>query len=285
MRALLAAESHAPRVRATLMRCSIALASSFLLTSNALAADPDSSTSVCIVSGVAEDDVLNLRAAPGASNDIVGELPPGTSPVVWLGPATRVGRTDWLEVRYEQLTGWASARFLVCGLTPEKAEAQVGARAREVVGALAHRDMTTFARYVHPKLGVRFSPYANVEPMQDVLLRADQIPTAFADDRERLWGHFDGTGDAIEMTFAEYFDAFVYNRDYADVPDIAYNRRIGIGNTIDNTLEVYGKGVVVEYFSPGNDPEGMSWSSLRIVFMQHDGVSFVVGLIHDQWTI
>ncbi len=201
------------------------------------------------------------------------------------------------EHRYCMLTGWVSLRSIVCCHTPSEAEAEaeaeteaetearIASRAREVIVALANHDMQKFAEYVHPELGVRFSPCAYVQLDQDIVIQAEQIRTATADKKRRLWGYADGTGDAIEMTFSEYFDVYVYNRGYVDVEDIGYNTRIGIGNTIDNSLEVYSAGYVVEYYSQATDPEGMSWSSLRVVFIQIEGVSYVVGLIHDQWTI
>jgi uncharacterized membrane protein len=59
------------------------------------------------VTGVAFDDVLNLRAEPRAGAPIAGALPPAAFGIEALK------RTDgWIYVRSGQLEGWASARFL-----------------------------------------------------------------------------------------------------------------------------------------------------------------------------
>jgi len=43
----------------------------------------------------------------------------------------------------------------------------------------------------------------------------------------------------------------------------------------------------VEYHFPGIDPQygGLDWRSLRLVFQQSGGEWYLVGIIHDQWTI
>jgi len=61
------------------------------------------------VAGVAADDVLNLRAGPGASREIIGTLAPDASPVVVVGQSAD-GR--WGLVRMEDGAGWASLRYL-----------------------------------------------------------------------------------------------------------------------------------------------------------------------------
>ena len=52
-------------------------------------------------------------------------------------------------------------------------------------------------------------------------------------------------------------------------------------------MEYYQSAVVVEFYFPGFDPQyaGMDWRSLRLVFMQQGSDWFLVGIIHDQWTI
>ncbi|MCX7682721.1 MAG: hypothetical protein N2508_12290 [Anaerolineae bacterium] len=161
----------------------------------------------------------------------------------------------------------------------------VMARAREVVQALRDRDMERLAALVHPVKGVRFSPYAFVRD-SDLVLMPEQLTGALADQRKYIWGVYDGSGLPIEMTFGDYFARFVYDRDYASAEHVSYDRRIGQGSTIDNSLEYYPGGHVVEYHFPGRDPAlgGMDWRSLRLVFQEEGGVWYLVGVIHDEWT-
>lgn len=67
---------------------------------------------------VASDDVLNLRQAPSAKAPLMGEMPPGSSAVMTVGP----NQGDWLYVRHELAEGWARARYLSVvepGLPPQ----------------------------------------------------------------------------------------------------------------------------------------------------------------------
>lgn len=61
------------------------------------------------VTGVAADDVLNIRAEPSGSADILGEFGPHRTEVEVTG-ATADGR--WLRVNTQEATGWVAARFL-----------------------------------------------------------------------------------------------------------------------------------------------------------------------------
>jgi hypothetical protein len=101
------------------------------------------------------------------------------------------------------------------------------------------------------------------------------------------WGTYDGSGMPIELTFREYYEEFVYDVDFARPDVVGFNERVGQGNSIDNIASAYPDGVMVEYHFEGFDPEyaGMDWRSLRLVFEEKDGIWYLVGVVHDQWTI
>ena len=61
------------------------------------------------VTGVAPDDVLNLRDGPSATARIIGSLPPDATGVEITG-ASEDGR--WLRLNTSEWLGWASARYL-----------------------------------------------------------------------------------------------------------------------------------------------------------------------------
>ena len=162
----------------------------------------------------------------------------------------------------------------------------VTARASEVLEALSDRDMERLSALIHPVKGVRFSPYAFVSD-SDLVFTSELLAGLLSDPTEYLWGAYDGTGYPIEMTFEKYYAQFVYDRDYINAEQIGYNKRIGFGNSIDNSLDYYPGANVVEYHFSGFDPDfgGMDWSSLRLVFQQEGSVWYLVGVIHDAWTI
>jgi hypothetical protein len=168
----------------------------------------------------------------------------------------------------------------------------LSSRAAEIVLALQERDWGTVARAVHPDKGVRFSPYTFVRAGpgafedQDRVFSADELEGLAADPTVYHWGTFDGTGDPIEMTFAEYADRFIYDADFCSAA-VGYDETLGRGNTINNVAEVYPQAVTVEYHVEGSDPElvGLDWRSLRLVFEQVGDTWYLVGVVHDEWTI
>ncbi|HSJ28767.1 MAG TPA: SH3 domain-containing protein [Acidimicrobiia bacterium] len=64
------------------------------------------------VIGVAHDDVLNLRAAPGADQDIVAEIPNLYDDLTALGNTRDLGDAFWIEVDFEGTTGWVHMSFI-----------------------------------------------------------------------------------------------------------------------------------------------------------------------------
>lgn len=162
-------------------------------------------------------------------------------------------------------------------------------RAKTVIQALKTQDTKSLADVVHPDFGLRFSPYGNIRTGKDgdLVFTASEIGGLFADKTVRTWGAYDGSGNPIDLTFAGYYQKFVYDVDFATAPNIGYNEVLGQGNTLVNTTEVYPDAAFVEFHFDGFDPKygGADWRSLRLVFENKDGVWYLVGIVHDQWTI
>jgi hypothetical protein len=236
---------------------------------------------------VASDDQLNVRAGPGVANPVVG-----TIPFYGIGVEVRAGGQEvdgswWVPVQHGEVTGWVNSHYLArqVGWVDEA----VAARAARAIMALKERDLDALAGLVHPDKGVRFSPYAYVRvgPEGDLVFGAAEIPGLLADPTVYRWGAFDGSGEPIELTFAAYYDRFVYDVDFARPDVVGLDETIGQGNTINNIAEVYPEGVTVEYHFEGFDPQydGLDWRSLRLVFEARGGTWYLVGIVHDEWTI
>jgi hypothetical protein len=122
---------------------------------------------------------------------------------------------------------------------------------------------------------------------EDVVLSAGEIAGIGSSPQVYHWGVYDGTGNPIDLTFGEYWDMFVYDVDFAKPHIVGYNQVVGRGNTIANHEQVYPLAATVEYHFSGFDPrfEGMDWRSLRLVLEQENETWYLVGLIHDEWTI
>ncbi|BCG57124.1 copper amine oxidase N-terminal domain-containing protein [Paenibacillus sp. URB8-2] len=175
---------------------------------------------------------------------------------------------------------------IVLPLDPVSAKAAISDRAEEAVLALKKKDWTTLSSMIHSK-GVRFSPYGHVDTAKDIVLSWSEIAAVGADQTVRTWGAYDGTGDPIKLTFAQYYNKFIYSADFADAPEMGYNQTIGTGNSLNNARNAYPDAILVEYHYDGFDPQyaGMDWQSLRLAFVKEGGQWMLVGIIHDQWTI
>lgn len=172
-------------------------------------------------------------------------------------------------------------------LKPAQAQSQIEARAREAVTALKHQDMAALKGMAHPDRGIRFSPYCYVDTKKDLVFQADQLDRLPADKTVRTWGSYDGSGEPMELTFADFYTKLLYNHDYAKPEKIGYNVFYGKGNTANNIREVYPDSITVEYYFSGFDAklEGIDWSSLILVFEKKDGTWYVSGIVRNRWTV
>ena len=95
----------------------------------------------------------------------------------------------------------------------------------------------------------------------------------------------DTGGQEVEMTQGQLAIAIVRSLGLED--EVGFDQTVGQGNTINNIIEVYPEAVVVEYHFEGFDPQyaGMDWRSLRLVFEESGGTWYLVGIVHDEWTI
>jgi hypothetical protein len=154
---------------------------------------------------------------------------------------------------------------------------------------LKNKQYAAFANYIHPVEGIRFSPYGHVDTLRHIKFsRASFMAQANKADLEMIvWGEFDGTGDPIKMTLNNYMRRFVYDVDFAKPEKLEVNEFIGTGNSLNNLLSVYKNCNFTEsHFSGFNkDYQGMDWKSLRLVFKERNKRFFLVGVVHDEWTI
>lgn len=67
---------------------------------------------VLMVIGVRHDDVLNLRAGPGANQPIRDEIPPTFDDLVAEGNTRELPSSFWLEVDYDGTVGWVHMSYI-----------------------------------------------------------------------------------------------------------------------------------------------------------------------------
>jgi len=156
-----------------------------------------------------------------------------------------------------------------------------------VLLALKNKDAVELAKYVHPQLGLRFTPYTFIHTATDQVFPVSGIPALFSSNTSYTWGSFDGSGDPINLTFSGYYAKFIYDQNFLAAPQTVFNQVLQRGNMINNFTSAYPQGVSLEYYFPGFSAQyaGMDWESLKLVFEQSGNTWYLVGIIHEQWTI
>lgn len=165
--------------------------------------------------------------------------------------------------------------------------ANVMSTSLEVMQLIKDKDMATLSRYIHKGKGLRFSPYFYIDMQDDQVFTNQEVSTLDQNTNLLTWGDYDGSGEPISLNFSDYYDQFIYDVDFISPQLIGNHTSIGSGNTSDNIVQAYPNGRFIEFHFREIDPqyEGIDWRSLRLVFEQDDGLWYLVGIVHGQWTI
>ncbi|MFV0606534.1 MAG: hypothetical protein ACK5NK_11905 [Niabella sp.] len=141
--------------------------------------------------------------------------------------------------------------------------------------------------FIHPTEGIRFSPYATVGA-SDRKYSKEGFRTLVTSSKNKRynWGSYDGSGEPIILTPKEYFRKFVYDANFVNPEKAGVNKVFQEGNSVNN-LKTYYRDIdfTDSYFSGGQKSGGMDWKSVRLIFKEIDGKYYLVGVVHDQWTI
>ena len=160
---------------------------------------------------------------------------------------------------------------------------------QNILLSLKNKNYSSFANYIDPVAGIRFSPYGHVDTNHHVRFSKAKFiaESGKANPDMIVWGEFDGTGDPIRMTLNNYLQRFVYDVDFIKPEKRTVNEFIGAGNSLNNLLSVYKDHDFTESHFSGFDKKyaGMDWKSLRLVFKERNKRFFLVAIIHDEWTI
>ncbi len=156
-----------------------------------------------------------------------------------------------------------------------------------VLDAMHQKDYAALADYFHPEKGVRFSPYGYVDTSNHQHFSQESFLNAIKANKQMKWGSYNGSGDPILLTPVNYFNKFVYDKNYKDAPEKGLNRQVSRGNSLNNINKIYPNSIFTELYFPGNQEKysGMDWKSLKLVFLRFNGKPYLVGVVHDEWTI
>lgn len=158
-----------------------------------------------------------------------------------------------------------------------------------ILRTIKNKNYAALASLIHPVEGIRFSPYAYIDTVHHIKFSSSTfIAQANAGDQEvLLWGEFDGTGDPIKMTLNTYMKRFVYDVDFIKPEKRSVNKFISGGNSLNNLLAVYKDCDFTESHFSGFEEKygGHDWRTLRLVFKERNKRFYLVGVVHDEWTI
>ncbi len=162
----------------------------------------------------------------------------------------------------------------------------VVATSRHVLSLLKNKAFAQLSTLFHPREGVRFSPYGYVDTTTHNRMKGDDFLQAIEKKPVLYWGSYDGSGDSILLTVAQYYNKFIYNADFVKAETSSLNKRISTGNSLHNIAAIYPGCNFTEHYFPGFDKKygGMDWTSLKLVFQFFEGKNYLVAIVHDQWT-
>ncbi len=241
------------------------------------------------VVGVAFDDTLNVRAAAGVDNPIIGQLSPFELGVRILDtePVEVAGAT-WIEVfhdtRSERLRGWVNSSFIapVEGINNEVLlDAATDVREALSLNSPVDRLADVLAGQGADSVMISVDGYLADE---DQVLTLDDLGTRGTDaDVARQWGVTDGKGDPIIATIAEHFAEYARLSSVNDTRAIGANDSFIDSTTINNVTERFPGAAIVELHNPGTN--SFDWSTLRLAFELDDGNAQLLAIVRDTWTI
>lgn len=160
---------------------------------------------------------------------------------------------------------------------------------KEIIADFKNKKYDSLIKFMDPNKGIRFSPYTFVDTLKDQIL----LPATILDWKDKknqpliIWGIADASGEAINLTLDDYVKKYVYDVDFLKADSIVANRFIGAGTMQNNIFDIYPDAVFTESYFKGKNKntENLDWRSLRLIFEKTNEKYFLIGIVHDEWTI
>ena len=158
--------------------------------------------------------------------------------------------------------------------------------AYEILEFIRDEDFIALGRVVHPDHGVIFSPYATVNLSTDRHFEASQITRLDTDTNVYVWGVYNGSGEPIELTPAEYLSHFVTAAEFLNTSVLGINEVVKSGNALENMTDIYPDMQFVDFhISRGEPGDETNWCSLRLGFEDYHGVLRLIAIVYSSWTV
>jgi len=209
---------------------------------------------------------------------------------------TSCNQQDSLKEADHQITDTSTSNHLVNSFQPDSTVIKHKEKidtvllmnvSEEILKHFKTRNYEKIALFIHPKNGLRFSPYAHIDTTKDKVLSAAQfLQRVKQNDRINWNSSWDGEKPEL-LTIDGYFKKFVYDVDFLNAKLKSINQYHSQGTDLNNITEVYPGCSVVEFFFPGFDEKygGHDFRGLRLVYKMQNNRPYLVGIVHDEWTI
>ena len=157
--------------------------------------------------------------------------------------------------------------------------------AKGVVELISEKKWKEFSKIIHPKEGVKFSPYTYVRETA-VTLNSEQFLDLTKNKKKLSWGFYEGSGEPIQLNLNEYYQEFLYKLPYAQSqPSKPNEKPMTIGSTVNNIPEVFsGESVLtVQFFILKDKEELFDSGGLTVVLKKDQEKLYVIGLVNCYW--
>lgn len=170
----------------------------------------------------------------------------------------------------------------------EVSNAELTALAFSALRYIREGDYSALSRMVHPEFGLVFSPCATINLTTNKCFQVEQIASFGNDTKLYVWGVYSGSGQPIELTPADYFAEFVFDKDYTTAAVIGVNHIVRSGNALENITDLFREAQFVDFHFPGNGRDGSedaNWSTLRLAFEEHNGSLWLSLVQRSRYTV
>ena len=162
--------------------------------------------------------------------------------------------------------------------------AELAKLATAVAERIAAGDYDGLSSYVHPVYGLVFVPYSTVNLGSNQCFTAQRVAITGRDNTVYIWGVKYGSDEPIQLTAAQYFSEYVYDRDYAHAPIMGFNTVLRSGNALENVAAIFPDAQFVDLYFPPTAADADDWRILRLVFEDCEGEMKLSAIIHSEYT-
>jgi hypothetical protein len=232
---------------------------------------------------VAPGDVLNIRAAAGADQSIVGKFPPTATNVARSGPLTQVGKNTWVEVANPSGgNGWVNAHYLTEYVSPEVfcADQRVNTVLDKLEQALQNQDGDLLSTLVSPVHGMDVVQIRNGTVANYTTAEASWV---FQSSYVVDWGPQAGSGQELKGSFKQVvlpklLELFSNNSTSCGLPEAGgatYNVSWPAKYTNVNYYSLYNTGTT-QY-------GGLDWQTWLVGVEYVKEQPYLFALLHFEW--